>query len=484
MTFTVFKNKQFELIKIEVIFSLLFLFLFLSSQLYNNYFSLNEVILLITLFLNYFFFTFIQSKYENILLRLLNIFFLIFFIFRLSILPIDTVRINSIFFSEYINIANLNIFKYVNLESITKYLIYLNLNYFIFGILLSFIRPKKFELNFEYIKPKYINLFLIIVISQILLIFIYYLIFPLGLLPEKNIAILKIFFHLFNLDKIYILMVFLILVISKFEYQKKLVTSVFLVTIISIVFASLFFYSKSSLLEVTLYFGIMYFLIDKRFIINSKYFKYLIVYIFAFFIMYFISKFLRVIFLTDSLSTFFFSNHLSTIPRLIFVIFERLGFIDYYLFVAANDNILKDLFVFENYYKIIIDKLTPFFDIYNSSLLSRQIYTTLYQTSQTVTQSYQITIFGEMYLLFGYFSFIFYFIFSLILKFLLDYLSKLNISNNIKIILIFFVLKSYFFYLIGYGLDTFIINIVYDCTFIFLITFAFYIFKKFKKNEI
>ena len=102
---------------------------------------------------------------------------------------------------------------------------------------------------------------------------------------------------------------------------------------------------------------------------------------------------------------------------------------------------------------------------------------------QFVTQSYQITIFGEMYLLFGYFSFIFYIIFALILKFLIDYLSNLNVNNNIKIILIFFVLKSYFFYLIGYGLDTFIINIFYDCTSIFLVTITFYIFKKLKKND-
>ena len=60
---------------------------------------------------------------------------------------------------------------------------------------------------------------------------------------------------------------------------------------------------------------------------------------------------------------------------------------------------------------------------------------------------------------------------------------NINMMNVYIIILIFFVLKSYFFYLIGYGLDTFIINIFYDCTFIFLITFAFYIFKKIKKND-
>ena len=114
-----------------------------------------------------------------------------------------------------------------------------------------------------------------------------------------------------------------------------------------------------------------------------------------------------------------------------------------------------------------------------------QVYSSFYPGSSGVTQSYQITFFGEMYLLFGYFSFIFYLFFIISLKFCIDYVNNLKISKNIKILLIFFILKSYFFYLIGYGLDTFIINIIYDCTFIFLVFIGLFIFKKFKiKYEI
>lgn len=475
-----FKKEEFELIKIEVFFSLILFFIFFITQLNFNLIKTADSIQFFFLFLNYFFFTYLQNKYENILLRLLNLFILIFFLFRISFISIDIIRTYSLFFSDYMPISEKEIIKYYSIDKIDKYLIFLNINYLFLGTLLTLIRPKSFNLSLEFIKPSQINLILLIIIVQIFLIFLYYNIFPLDLNPSKHIAVLKIFFHLFNLDKIYILLALMILLMNKFDYKKKLKISIILTTILTLSFATIFFFSKSSLLEITLYITIIYFLIDKKFIIKIKHIKYIFFYIVLFIFLFSVAKIFRVFFYADNITSYTFFSHLNVMHKFIFVILERIGFIDYYLFIVSNESILKELFVFENYYKIILDKLTPFFDLFNSTLLSRQVYSSFYPGSSGVTQSYQITFFGEMYLLFGYFSVIFYFFFIISLKFCIDYLNNLKISKNIKILLIFFILKSYFFYLIGYGLDTFIINMIYDCTFIFLVFIGLLIFKKSK----
>ena len=460
--------KNISLIKLEIIGSFILLILFLSSQIHYNYFEIYDFIVILTFFISYYLLSFLEHIYKNIFLRLLNFFFILFFILRMSTIPFDFINDYSIFFSDRINTSNMIINKFANTESITKYLIFLNLHYLSFGFSLLALRPLNRKLDFNFININSIKLILLLLLIQLLLLIINYTIFPITNLPEQNVAIIKIFFHLFNLDKIYILLAFLLFLTWRLNYDFIIKKQIILILVPSILFPIFMFSSKSSLLEFSLYLFLFQFLLQKDFVLKTKHLKYLVLYIIAIFLFFSIAK-LSKIFLygnAESVTTVSLFSNLRALQSVGYVFMERIGFFDYYLFTVSNEKHLSTLFVFENYIKIIIDKITPFFDLFNSMFLSREIPILLFGMNEKVLQSNQITLFAEVYLLFGNFFFLFYFIFSYVLKISLNFLYKVQINQNIKILLSFFLLKSYFFYLIGYGTDTFIVNVIYDSIFI------------------
>lgn len=470
-------HKKISLIKLEIIGSFILLILFLISQIHYNYFEIYDFIVILTFFLSYYLLSFLEHVYKNIFLRLLNFFFILFFILRMSTIPFDFINDYSIFFSDRIHPSNLIINKFANTESITKYLIFLNLHYLSFGFSLLVLRPLNRKLDFNFININSIKLILLLLLIQLLLLIINYIIFPVTNLPEQNVAIIKIFFHLFNLDKIYILLAFLLFLTWRLNYDFIIKKQIILILVPSILFPIFMFSSKSSLLEFSLYLFLFQFLLQKDFFLKAKHLKYLVLYIIGIFLFFSIAKLSKIFLYGDaySIANFFeensktadsFFTNLRALQSVGYVFMERIGFFDYYLFTVSNEKYLSTLFVFENYIKIIIDKITPFFDLFNSMFLSREIPTLLFGSNEKVLQSSQITLFAEVYLLFGNFFFLFYFIFSYVLKISLNFLYKVQINQNIKILLSFFLLKSYFFYLIGYGMDTFIVNVIYDSIFI------------------
>ena len=477
------KKEGINLINIEIIFSIILLINLILSQIYFNFYKLIDLFVIFSLFLNYYIFTFIEKKYNSIYLRLLNIFFLIFFLLRISFLNFEEFRNFSIFFSSTIDYFNINneIVRFNNTESITKYLILLSYNYFSLSLALILFRPKKMLFKIDYVKTKYINIVLLIIIFQIILISVNNFYFPIETRPDKNIALLKIFFHIFNLDKTYIFLAFLSIIVFKLEYVPRIKQSVVLVSILSIIFATIVFHSKSSFLEFTLYGFIIYLLVDNNFFIKNKNFKYIIYFLILFLLFYILGKFFKNIYYGKENLITTIINFKNTIFDNFFTISERIGFFDYYMLIASNEKGLGNIFEYQNYFKAIIDKLTPFFDLFNSMLLSRQTYAYFNGLNATISQSYQITLFAEMQILFGVYSIIFYLFLSIILKFLTNFLQNLKISNNLKILLIFFILKSYFFYLIGYGMDTFIINIIYDSVFLIAILIIYKFYKNYVK---
>ena len=96
----------------------------------------------------------------------------------------------------------------------------------------------------DYVKTKYINIVLLIIIFQIILISVNNFYFPIETLPDKNIALLKIFFHIFNLDKTYIFLAFLSIIVFKLDYVPRIKQSVVLVSILSIIFAMVIFFCR------------------------------------------------------------------------------------------------------------------------------------------------------------------------------------------------------------------------------------------------
>ena len=353
-------HKKISLIKLEIIGSFILLILFLISQIHYNYFEIYDFIVILTFFISYYLLSFLEHIYKNIFLRLLNFFFILFFILRMSTIPFDFINDYSIFFSDRIHPSNLILNKFANTESITKYLIFLNLHYLSFGFSLLVLRPLNRKLDFNFININSIKLILLILLIQLLLLIINYIIFPVTNLPEQNVAIIKIFFHLFNLDKIYILLAFLLFLTWRLNYDFIIKKQIILILVPSILFPIFMFASKSSLLEFSLYLFLFQFLLQKDFVLKTKYLKYLVLYIVGIFLFFSIAKLSKIFIYSDaySIANFFEENsktahslftNLRALQSVGYVFMERIGFFDYYLFTVSNEKYLSTLFVFENY---------------------------------------------------------------------------------------------------------------------------------------
>jgi len=188
-----------NLLKLEIFGSFIILSVLFCSQLYYNFYKPIDFIIIVSFFISYYFLSFLETKYNNIFLRLLNLFFIIFFLMRMSFLPFENVNYSSIFFHN--KLANdpflikyiVKVYNYANLDSVSKYLIILNFHYISLGACLLIFRPKKVDFNLEYVKRNYIYIILSIITFQMLLILIYYSFFPISNTPEKNILLLNVF---------------------------------------------------------------------------------------------------------------------------------------------------------------------------------------------------------------------------------------------------------------------------------------------------
>jgi hypothetical protein len=149
----------------------------------------------------------------------------------------------------------------------------------------------------------------------------------------------------------------------------------------------------------------------------------------------------------------------------------RIGYFDFYIQVVSNP-VFKPYVSFTYYFKAILDKLTPGFDIFNTPFMSRMLYSAYFNSSNeyylansTIMNSNLVTVFGESYLLFGFFSFCLF----LPLLFLFKYtLTSVRTSSRLSDAL-FYLYLVYLFYwwLTGMGLDMFVTTMVYEGIFIF-----------------
>ncbi|MDA9696695.1 oligosaccharide repeat unit polymerase, partial [Candidatus Pelagibacter sp.] len=118
----------------------------------------------------------------------------------------------------------------------------------------------------------------------------------------------------------------------------------------------------------------------------------------------------------------------------------RLSYFEFYIEKIINTNFYIHVINFEYYFKVIIDKLTPGFDIYNLGFASRELYKSYYTLSDpNVMNSEQITIFAEAFILFKYFSMFYYVFIIFLLIYSLKYFSK-------KIKFINYLMMNYILY--------------------------------------
>jgi len=138
---------------------------------------------------------------------------------------------------------------------------------------------------------------------------------------------------------------------------------------------------------------------------------------------------------------------------------ERTGYFD--LFIERFTNpVYLDVVTFKRYYMAVIDKVTPGFDVYDVPFVSRSIYYAQHIGSVPgeMTNSEQITLFGEAWLLFGWGSLLYLpfmcFLFRLLNNFLNYYTKSSKLLKNIAFL---FVLQLFYYWVEGMGLDMLII---------------------------
>jgi hypothetical protein len=164
---------------------------------------------------------------------------------------------------------------------------------------------------------------------------------------------------------------------------------------------------------------------------------------------------------------------------LIYAISYRIGYFDFFLEVVSNP-IYEQYVNFTYYFKAVVDKLSPGFDIFQVAFMSRMIHE-VYKLSQcgisvnfnscpstsTIMSSNFVTVFGESHIIFGFFSFC---LFLPLLLFFKYSLSSIRTSSRLADALFYiFLLYIFYFWLTGMGLDMWVAIMVYDGIFTFSI---------------
>lgn len=136
----------------------------------------------------------------------------------------------------------------------------------------------------------------------------------------------------------------------------------------------------------------------------------------------------------------------------------RVGFLDFFLEKLSLE-IYRPVVTFNYYYMSVIDKITPGFDVFNKPYMSRALFWAREGMTYEGTNSEQITLFAESFILFGFFSILIYFLFLLSFRLALQYFKNML---SIKYALYsFFVLQVFYDWIIGFGLDMLIGQSIY-----------------------
>lgn len=143
----------------------------------------------------------------------------------------------------------------------------------------------------------------------------------------------------------------------------------------------------------------------------------------------------------------------------------RTGFFDYYVESSLNSCYISYI-SFKYYFKSIMDKLTPGFSVFNVSFASKMFEYARSGNISLAMNSDQVTLFGETSVIFSYLSVIMFFVFMMFFKLLIKMRpSKDSFMNILYLVLVF---SAYFYWINGFGFDTFfVLELVYKFVFFF-----------------
>ncbi|MFL3023611.1 MAG: hypothetical protein ACJZ16_03760 [Methylophilaceae bacterium] len=157
--------------------------------------------------------------------------------------------------------------------------------------------------------------------------------------------------------------------------------------------------------------------------------------------------------------------------RAIGAISSRLSYIDFSVSKISSSIIYEDFININYYFKAIIDKLTPGFDLYNIPFATRSVYW-VSQTSEpsgtSIMNSQLIPIYAELDILFGIYSMLFTISFFYFFNKLFFFINKIK---NKELAGLFLILLGYYLlsYNLGMALDFFVVFFCYLLLAIFLI---------------
>lgn len=144
----------------------------------------------------------------------------------------------------------------------------------------------------------------------------------------------------------------------------------------------------------------------------------------------------------------------------------RMGFFDFYV-ESSETAIYLPYISYRYYFKSIVDKLTPGFDVFGEVFASRMFwYARQGSFPEKGMHSDQVTLFGEASVIFSFFSIIMFFVMIMFFGFLIKRRPAADPFLNIFYVAIIFL--AYCRWLCGYGFDMFIcVEFLYNIIFFF-----------------
>ncbi len=400
---------------------------------------------------------FIDSRFKNEFLEILNVVFVAFYICRIPFIFSDDMT------SDVIT-------RYVDVSNIPWYLIVLAVQYSFLVLCVLVVNPRIPRQNIVGFIPepifKKILLFSSLVIAANLVRTFFFFNIHGGTLSHIP-AILKTIFTVNNV----LMLIFVSSLMVEMDVLRKYKYAVGGVVIFAL-FPSIHEGSKSGLLQAMLlvYFAML--VVRGPLVFRLRGLFVTSVFGIGSFFLFFVGKVMRVFYVNNFEFSphrflFFFDNFFvkqMNMSDVINAFSYRIGFLDFFIQKISNP-VYEPYVNFTYYFKAIVDKMTPGFDVFGIPFASRAIYSAYNGPSVGVLNSEVITVFGEGYLLLGFFSFLLY----LALLLLMEWTFKhFNASSGAAFGLFYiYITYSFYWWLTGSGLDMLIALMVYQGIFVF-----------------
>ena len=437
-----------------IVLTVFFFFLFIEKNGSFLYGSEGQVYLLLSVT---YFSLMLNTRLKSEFLEILNVIFVVFYIFRIPFIFIPGSGSDVILRS-------------VDIAEIDWYILLLSFQYLSLVLCIFIINPRFPRLSFdkpisEFVYSRVIFASSIIILSNVIMTFLTFDIYFQNL--SNFTAILKTIFTIKSASMV-IMVSSIIVEKTIFQKYKYLVFFILLAGLAEITLQG----GKSGLLQMIL---VLYLIVLVLKGTISFRFKGLIVLAFVAILsimLYLVAALVRNHHVMQTsvggftnqmvLQLFEKSNYMDWINAISY----RLGYFDFYIERVSNP-IYEPYVSFSYYFKSVSDKLSPGFDFFNVPFMSRALYNAFHGPDPAIMNSNLITVFGESQILLGFFSFFLFVPILIFFRYSISYFK--NFGHYISTL--FYVYLAYLFYwwLTGMGLDMWVTFLVYDGIFIFVI---------------